>query len=103
MQAIGSIFDSYGRDLVSVGAIASLPTGSGEAYWSLFLDEEFESPHADGIETDYTLNKKTGKVKLHGEINNDPDRIVEVKKNGDVKVEIDNIAKGIQNKTINII
>lgn len=102
MQAIGSIFDSYGRDLVSVGAIASLPTGSGEAYWSLFLDEEFESPHADGIETDYTLNKKTGEVKLHGEINNDPDRIVEVKKNGDVKVEIDNIAKGILENGMNL-
>ena len=48
MQAIGSIFDSYGRDLVSVGAIASLPTGSGEAYWENFIDEDFESQHADG-------------------------------------------------------
>jgi len=57
----------------------------------------------DGVLTDFTLNKKTGEVKQVGETNNDPDRIVKSDKNGDavkdkngnVKVEVDNIAKGI--------
>ena len=46
MQAWG--FDSYGRDLVRVGAIASWSMGSTEAYWDQFIDNDFESPHSDG-------------------------------------------------------
>jgi len=58
----------------------------------------------DGVLTDFILNKKTGEVKQVGETNNDPDRIVKSDKsgndaardkNGNVKVEVDNIAKGI--------
>lgn len=61
------------------------------------------SAGTDGVLTDFTLNKKTGEVKQVGETNNDPDRIVKSDKNGDAvkdkngnfKVEVDNIAKGI--------
>lgn len=49
----------------------------------------------DGVETDYTLDRKTGEVKQHGKPNKEPDRIVKIKKNGETKIEIDNIAKGI--------
>jgi len=63
-----------------------------------FIDPDGRKP-----ETDFTLNVKTGEVKQVGETNNEPDRIlktdkkgnVEYNKNGDAKVEVDNIAKGI--------
>jgi RHS repeat-associated protein len=57
--------------------------------------------------TDYTLNKKTGEIKQVGEKNDDPDRILKsrvnkngevvakYKKNGDAKVAIGGIEKGI--------
>jgi len=61
-----------------------------------------EGREDDGIETDYTLNKKTGEVKQHGEKNDQPDRIIEVKKNGKIKVKIDNIAKGILEDGMNL-
>ncbi|MDH5380573.1 MAG: RHS repeat-associated core domain-containing protein, partial [Cyclobacteriaceae bacterium] len=60
----------------------------------------------DGL-TDFTFDKKTGEVKQVGEKNDDPDRIVKTykrgknkgkvkyKKNGDAKVEIGGIEKGI--------
>ena len=59
--------------------------------------------------TDYTLNKKTGEVKQIGEKNDDPDRIlrtnrkgeVKYKKNGEAKVDIDGIEKGILKDGIN--
>jgi len=68
MQSWG--FDSYGRDLVSVGAIASWPTGSAEAYWSLFIDEDYVDPRADGehdpladgVDNEYTRYIKNGVV-----------------------------------------
>lgn len=56
----------------------------------------------DGVETDYTLNKDTGEIKQHVENNNQPDRIVEVKKDGEIKVKIDNIAKGILEDGMNL-
>src|SRR5690606_10595791 len=56
----------------------------------------------EGIETDYTLDRKTGEVKQHGEKNNQPDKIVEVKKNGDVKVKIDDISPGILKDGMNL-
>ena len=53
--------------------------------------------------TDYTLNKKTGDVKQVGKKNDDPDRIVKTnqkgevkyKKNGEARVAVDGIEKGI--------
>lgn len=63
--------------------------------------------------TDYTLNKKTGEIKQVGEKNDDPDRIlksktnkngevvVKTKKNGEAKVAIDGIEKGILKDGIN--
>jgi RHS repeat-associated protein len=59
--------------------------------------------------TDYTLNKKTGEVKQVGEKNDDPDRIVRTnrkgevkyKKNGEAKVDIGGIEKGILKDGIN--
>ncbi|MDV7698614.1 hypothetical protein N6B72_16930 [Chryseobacterium soli] len=53
--------------------------------------------------TDFTFNIKTGEVKQVGETNDKPDRIlktnkdgsVDYKKNGEAKVEVDNIANGI--------
>ena len=47
MQAGGWGFDSYGRDLVNIGAIASWNMTSGEAYWSQFIDEDFVDPKND--------------------------------------------------------
>ena len=54
-------------------------------------------------DTDYTLNKKTGEVKMVGEENNKPDRILKTNRrgkvkydnNGNAKVAIDKIDKGI--------
>ena len=59
--------------------------------------------------TDYTLDKKTGDVKQIGEKNDDPDRIlktnrkgeVKYKKNGEVKVAMGGIEKGILKDGIN--
>jgi RHS repeat-associated protein len=59
--------------------------------------------------TDYTLEKKTGDVKQIGEKNDDPDRIlktnrkgeVKYKKNGEVKVAMGGIEKGILKDGIN--
>jgi RHS repeat-associated protein len=59
--------------------------------------------------TDYTLDKKTGDVKQVGEKNDDPDRIlktnrkgeVKYKKNGEAKVAMDGIEKGILKDGIN--
>ena len=56
----------------------------------------------DGL-TDFTINKKTGEVTQVGEDNDDPDRIlktnkkgeVKTKNNGEAKVAIDGIEKGI--------
>ncbi len=53
--------------------------------------------------TDFTFNKKTGEVKQIGEKNNDPDRILEINKKGEIqynkkgeaKVSVDGIEKGI--------
>ena len=56
----------------------------------------------DGIDTDYTFNRKTGEIKQHGEKNNNPDRIVNLNKKGEVKgVLVDNIVKGILKDGIN--
>ncbi|UUV22654.1 RHS repeat domain-containing protein [Paenimyroides aestuarii] len=101
MQSWG--FDSYGRDLVSVGAIASWGMTSGEAYWENFIDEDFVSPHADGVETDYKKNKDGSLTVVDNEnINNNTDRIVRLDKKGNIKdVLIDNIAKGILKDGIN--
>ena len=63
--------------------------------------------------TDYTLNQKTGEIKQVGEKNDDPDRIlkskvnkngdaiVKYKKNGNAKVAMDGIEKGILKDGIN--
>jgi uncharacterized protein RhaS with RHS repeats len=63
--------------------------------------------------TDYTLNKKTGEIKQVGEKNDDPDRVlkskvnkngeavVKYKKNGEAKVAMDGIEKGILKDGIN--
>jgi hypothetical protein len=59
--------------------------------------------------TDYTLDKKTGDVKQIGEKNDDPDRIlktnrkgeVKYKKNGEAKVAMGGIEKGILKDGIN--
>jgi RHS repeat-associated protein len=59
--------------------------------------------------TDYTLNRKTGEIKQIGEKNDEPDRILKSKGNGDVKykgngvakVAIDGIEKGILNDGMN--
>ena len=101
MQSWG--FDSYGRDLVSVGAVASWYTGSAEAYWSLFIDEDYVDPRADGVETDYKKNKDGSLTVVENEnINNETDRIVRLDKKGDVKeVLIPKIAKGILKDGIN--
>ncbi|MCY0979413.1 RHS repeat-associated core domain-containing protein, partial [Chryseobacterium sp. CY350] len=64
----------------------------------IFIDPDGRAPL-----TDYTVNKKTGQTKQVGETNDDPDRIVKsdkegnavLDKKGNVKVEVDNIAKGI--------
>jgi len=63
----------------------------------------FTDPDGRAPFTDYTLNKKTGQVKQVGETNSEPDRIVKsdeegnavLNKKGNVKVEVDNIAKGV--------
>ena len=63
-----------------------------------FIDPDGRAPF-----TDYTFNKSTGEVKQVGETNDEPDRIVKsdeegnavLNKKGNVKVEVDNIAKGI--------
>lgn len=63
----------------------------------------------DGL-TDYTVNKKTGEITQVGEMNDDPDQILktnrkgEVKynKNGEAKVAIDNISKGILEDGLNL-
>ena len=62
-----------------------------------FIDPDGRAPF-----TDYTFNRKTGEVKQVGETNNLPDRILKTEKDGsiatkkgEVKVEVDNIAKGI--------
>ncbi|PUZ23937.1 hypothetical protein DCM91_14125 [Chitinophaga costaii] len=63
--------------------------------------------------TDYTLNKKTGEIKQVGEKNDDPDRIlkskvnkngeavVKYKRNGEAKVAVDGIEKGILKNGMN--
>lgn len=59
--------------------------------------------------TDYTLDKKTGDVKQVGEKNDDPDRILKTnrkgevkhKKNGEAKVAMGGIEKGILKDGIN--
>lgn len=59
--------------------------------------------------TDYTLDKKTGDIKQVGEKNDDPDRIlktnrkgeVKYKRNGEAKVSIGGIEKGILKDGIN--
>ena len=60
--------------------------------------------------TDYTINNKTGQVTQVGETNNEPDRIlksnsrgeVKYKNNGEAKVEVDNIEKGILTDGMNL-
>lgn len=57
----------------------------------------------ESVKTDFTLNVKTGEVKQVGETNDKPDRIlktdrkgdVQYNKNGEAKVAVDNIAKGL--------
>jgi hypothetical protein len=63
----------------------------------------------DGL-TDFTVNKKTGDITQVGEANDDPDRIlrtnrkgeVKYKKNGEAKVAIDDISKGILEDGLNL-
>jgi hypothetical protein len=63
-----------------------------------FIDPDGRAP-----ETDFTFNVKTGEVKQVGETNNEPDRIlktdnkgnVKYDRNGEAKVAVDNIEKGI--------
>ena len=57
---------------------------------------------SDGIDTDYTFNRKTGEIKQHGEKNNNPDRIIEVNKRGEAIVKVDNIAQGILQDGMNL-
>ena len=63
----------------------------------------------DGL-TDFTVNKKTGEITQVGETNDEPDRIlrtnkkgeVKYKKNGEAKVAIDDISKGILEDGLNL-
>jgi RHS repeat-associated protein len=60
--------------------------------------------------TDYKFNRKTGEVTQVGETNDQPDRIVKTKRNGEIKtnrkgeakVSIDNIEKGILKNGMNL-
>lgn len=100
MQAGGFGFDSYGRDLVSVGAIASWGMTSGEAYWENFIDEDFESPQSDGTDNDITVNSKG--IVTNVVVNDKPHRVFDesgkqlsLNDSKDLK-KLDNIKKGDQ-------
>jgi hypothetical protein len=56
---------------------------SGYTYIS---DNPISRIDPDGM-TDYSIDKKTGKVKQQGKANNDPDRVVKTDKNGNVKTK----------------
>ncbi len=78
------------------------PGGSDMAGSNAFVNFEYD--------TDYSFNEKTGEVKQVGETNGKPDRIVKTDKNGAVKydkngnpkVSIDNIEKGILKDGMNL-